>query len=170
MLSFFVKIKNKKSATKCERETKTRDRIQRMYGCFKGNLIVGCIWNCDLQMGLFDFDWPFFYLVLRTCWITNIKREIIRIVDIFNSFLFMVIKFTAVFQLFFFPGKIENLMLFFFFGFAGLLGIIRGVSFWQILHIWGSLVNNIFFFFFVMCICVIVFYLNFYLSKTHHLS
>ena len=55
-------------------------------------------------MGLFDFDWPFFYFVLRTCWITNIKREIIRIVDIFNSFLFMVIKLTAVFQNFFFSG------------------------------------------------------------------
>ena len=65
-------------------------------------------------MGLFDFDWPFFYLVLRTCWITNIKREIIRIVDIFNSFLFMVIKLTAVFQPFFFSGK-KILMLFFFF-------------------------------------------------------
>ena len=115
MLNFFVKIKNKKSASKCERETKTRDRIQRMYGCFKGNLIVGCIWNCDLQMGLFDFDWPFFYFVLRTCWITNIKREIIRIVDIFNSFLFMVIKLTAVFQLFFLGKKI--LMHFFFFCF-----------------------------------------------------
>ena len=63
-------------------------------------------------MGLFDFDWPFFYFVLRTCWITNIKREIIRIVDIFNSFLSMVIKLTAVFQLFFFRKK--NLNAFFF--------------------------------------------------------
>ena len=122
---FFAKIKNKKSASKCERETKTRDRIQRMYGCFKGNLIVGCIWNCDLRMGLFDFDWPFFYLLLRTCWKTNIKRERIIIVDIFNPFLFMVIKLTAVFQLFFSGTKILMLFFFFFafsFGFVGLLG------------------------------------------------
>ena len=112
---FFAKIKNKKSASKCERETKTRDRIQRMYGCFKGNLIVGCIWNCDLRMGLFDFDWPFFYLLLRTCWKTNIKRERIIIVDIFNPFLFMVIKLTAVFQLFFFRKKTLNAFFFFFF-------------------------------------------------------
>ena len=111
---FFAKIKNKKSASKCEGETKTRDRIQRMYGCFKGNLIVGCIWNCDLRMGLFDFDWPFFYLLPRTCWKTNIKRERIIIVDIFNRFLFMVIKLIAVFQLFFFRKKNLNAFFFFF--------------------------------------------------------
>ena len=65
-------------------------------------------------MGLFDFDWPFFYLLLRTCWKTNIKRERIIIVDIFNPFLFMVIKLTAVFQLFFFRKKNLNAFFFFF--------------------------------------------------------
>ena len=75
-------------------------------------------------MGLFDFDWPFFYLLLRTCWKTNIKRERIRIVDIFNPFLFMVIKLTVVFKLFFFFFfRKKNLNAFFFaFGFVGLLG------------------------------------------------
>ena len=31
--------------------------VNCVYGCFKWNFMVGCTWNCDLQMGLFDFDW-----------------------------------------------------------------------------------------------------------------
>ena len=107
-------------------------------------------------MGLFDIDWPFFYLLLRTFWKTNIKRERIRIVDIFNPFLFMVIKLTVVFQLFlFFLGK-KILMLFFLL----LLLVLQGC---QEHNPVGERINGCIYFncetYIIICVIVLVFVL-----------